>query len=248
MLRSVNNINGFKILATDGEVGKVDEFYFDDSSWTIRYLIADTGNWLISDLVLISTNALLAPKWNEKLFPVNLSKKEIEDSPKIETDKPVSRQFETDLINYYGWPNYWTGIEGPVIGAAVVPLPEETELDKSGKEKKWDPNLRSTNEVINYNIDSENGSIGHIEDFITDDNDWKIRYIIVDTRNWLPGGKKIILSVNWIEKIIWEESKVKVRLTKSEIKNSPEYNPGENISRDYEKDLYKHYNKTGYWK
>ena len=115
------------------------------------------------------------------------------------------------------------------------------------KEEHGDPNLRSTNEVISYNINASDGNIGHVEDFLFDNDNWIIRYLIVDTHNWLPGGRKVILALNWIKDIIWPDSTVNVNLTKEEIKGSPEYDPAKPAAREYETALHNHYNKTKYW-
>jgi hypothetical protein len=112
-------------------------------------------------------------------------------------------------------------------------------------EKAWDPNLRSTHEVSGYNIQAVDGEIGHIEDFIIDDETWAIRYLIIDTRNWGPGNN-ILLSPQWIESVSWSELKVFVNLTRETIKHSPEYTE-ESLTRDYETGLHRHYNRQGYW-
>jgi len=93
MLNKIKILKGYKLDSLDGEIGKVKEFYFDYKYWTIRYLVADTGNWLSDRLVLISPNALLAVNREEQNIAVNLTKKQIEDSPPLESDKPVSRQY-----------------------------------------------------------------------------------------------------------------------------------------------------------
>ncbi len=252
MLRSIKGIHGFKIKAIDGEIGKADEFLFDDHTWTVRYLVADTGNWLVDNKVLISPFSIGKPDWNKKVFPINLTKEQIKNSPKIENDKPVSRQHEIDLAAYYSWPNYWTGIMQPSVGS-IHPFPiinTKTQQEISEREKKeshGDPNLRSTSEVISYNINASDGDIGHVEDFLFDDDNWIIRYMIVDTHNWLPGGRKVILALNWIKDIIWPDSTVNVNLSKEEIKGSPEYDPAKPAVREYETALHNHYNKTKYW-
>jgi len=253
MLRSIKDMHGFKIQAKDGEIGKVDEFFFDDHTWTIRYLIADTGTWLVDNRVLISPVSIGKPDWNNKTFPVNQTKEQVEKSPKIENDKPVSRQNEIDLAAYYSWPSYWTGIMQPTVGVMnpfPVLTPKKTEKEITEMEKKKehaDPNLRSTNEVINYNINATDGNIGHVEDFLVDDESWVIRYLVVDTNNWLPGGRKVILALNWVKDILWPDSSVNVNLTKDEIKNSPEYDPSIPTEKEYEAELHNHYNKPKYW-
>ena len=117
MLRRVRELEKFKVKAIDGEIGKLHEFYFDDHKWIIRYAIIDTGGWLAEKLVLISPQSFKKLNPENKTFEVNLDKQQIEDSPDVNKEKPVSRQKETELIGYYGWPMYWTGIEGPSIGA-----------------------------------------------------------------------------------------------------------------------------------
>ena len=253
MLRSIKNMHGFIIQAKNGNIGKVDEFFFDDHTWTIRYLVADTGTWLADNRVLISPVSIGKPLWDKKIFPVSLTTEQVEKSPKVENDKPVSRQHEIDLASYYSWPSYWMGIMEPSVGsmqpypffAPNRTKPAAAEMEKS--EESGDPNLRSTNEVIGYNINATDGDIGHVEDFLAEDDNWIIRYLVVDTHNWLPGGRKVILSLNWIKEIVWPELHVKVNLSKEEIKKSPEFDPSTPTDRDYENILHNHYNKPRYW-
>jgi sporulation protein YlmC with PRC-barrel domain len=244
MLRSANELKGYKIIALDGEIGKVYGFYFDDHQWTIRYLVADTGTWLENKLVLISPHSLGKPKWQEKELLVSLTKKQIEESPDIDSDKPVSRQHEIELSNYYQWPNYWAGTSGyiPAYGY-IPPVPAPVTIEQ----EEGDPNLRDIREVTSYSIHAIDGDIGHVEDFIIEDETWKIRYLVIDTRNWLPGGRKVIISLPWIEKIVWHESKVYVNLSRNKIKNSPEYDFSIPLVRKYEEELHKYYEKPEYW-
>ena len=113
-------------------------------------------------------------------------------------------------------------------------------------EDKWDSHLRSTIEVNSYNIQASDGEIGHVEDFIIDDETWAIRYLVIDTHNWWP-GKKVLVSPQWIERVSWSDSKVFVNLSRESIKNSPEYTEESLITRDYETILYQHYKRQGYW-
>lgn len=254
MIRSTKKMHGFYIKAKDGEIGKVEGFLFDDHAWTIRYLVADTGTWLVNNLILISPVSIGKPEWNKKILPVALTKKQVEKSPKIETDKPVSRQHEIDLAAYYSWPAYWSGLMEPSIDS-MQPYPvfvsdnsKKAVAEMEKKEEQGDPNLRSTNEVIGYNIQAKDGDIGHVEDFLVEDENWIIRYLVVDTHNWLPGGKKVILSPKWIKEILWPNLYVKVDLFKEQIKDSPEYDPSSPTDREYENVLHEHYNKPKYWK
>ncbi len=188
MLCSAKTIQGYKLDCRDGVIGKAQEFYFDDKHWTIRYLVANTGNWLTGRQVLISPYALVAVNEAEENIEISLTKKQIEKSPSLNTDKPVSRQFEEDFFGYYEWPVYWSG---PNQWGYLPRLSRNrNEWDKpTSTEKAWDPHLRSTHEVNGYHIQASDGEIGHVEDFIIDDDSWAIRYLVISTHNWLPGKK-----------------------------------------------------------
>ncbi len=245
MLNKANTLKGYTLSSLDGEIGKVKEFYFDDQHWTIRYLVADTGNWLTGRQVLISPYALAAVKRAEQQIAIALSKKQIEDSPSLNSDKPVSRQFEEAYYGYFGWPMYWGG---PLMwGNYPYIVRGREQIKESAREKKaWDPHLRSTHDVCGHHIQAADGEIGHVEDFIIDDETWAIRYLVVDTRNWWP-GKRVLVSPQWIERVSWSESKVFVNLSLETIKQSPEYMEESQLTRDYEAGLHRHYSLQGYW-
>ncbi len=221
MLRQTKLLRGYKLSATDDELGKVKEFYFDDVTWQIRYMVADTMRWLPGRLVLVSPDAIQSIDEGEKKIMLNLSKEQIKNSPPIEMDKPVSRQEEVKLAGYYGWPAYW-------------------------KEAEGDPALRSSKEIINYDISASDDKIGHVDDFIFDDMNWMIRYVIVDTANFLP-GKKVLLAMNWVHDFDYERKNAVVGLKKDEIKDAPSYEPDKPIEREYEAELYDYYNQPHYW-
>ena len=188
MLSKAKTLKGYKLDSLDGERGKVKEFYFDDRHWTIRYLVADTGNWLTGRQVLISPYALVAVIKEEQHIVVELTKKQIEDSPSLDYDKPVSQQFEEAYYGYYGWPMYWSGTYMWGDYPNIVRDREKWKPTARG-EKYWNPNLRSTDRVSGYGIQATDGEIGHVEDFLIDDKTWAIRYLIVDTKNWWPGKR-----------------------------------------------------------
>lgn len=244
MLHKVKTLKGYSLESLDGEIGAVKEFYFDDKQWTIRYLVADTGNWLTGRHVLISPHALVEAIKEERHISVNLTKKQIEDSPSLDSDKPISRQFEEAYNGYFEWPAYWGGPYGAYPYAVV--RDRQKMSDNNQGEKEWDPHLRSTLEVSSYHIQALDGEIGHVDDFVIDDETWAIRYLIIDTRNWWP-GKKVLVSTQWIERVSWNESKVFVNLTREAIKQAPEYSEESLITRDYETILHVHYNRRVYW-
>jgi uncharacterized protein YrrD len=256
VLRRMEKLHGFAIVAKDGRVGKVEDFYFDDTHWSIRYLVVYTGSWLPGRRLLISPHALERPLWEEEILPVDLTREQVKNSPDIDLDQPVYLQHLAELHEHYGWPTYWAGSQmlgTPTLGAYPVIWAEAELADRgtdTGKrpaeEHRGDPHLRSTKEVAGYHVEAKDGEIGHVEDFFVSDTDWCIRYILVNTRNWLP-GRNVLVAPEWIERISWAESKVYVTHTREQVKDSPEFDPSGPLTRDYESDLYLHYNWPGYW-
>lgn len=248
MLRSAKSLDGYAIRAKDGDIGKVSEFYFDDQTWTIRYLVVNTGNWLDSRPVLIPRAVLGQPNWEGQVFAVALTRDQVEHSPDADTDQPVSRQKEIDLHTYYSVPYYWMAESG--MGAFGMSddsvFKTEADPEDAAKEEEGNPHLRSMHQVIGYGIRAQDGEIGHVEDFILDDETWSIRYIVVDTRNWLP-GKKVLVVPQWIEKIEWAGAMVAVNLERKHIEAGPEFDPSAPVNRAYEERLYDYYGQPKYW-
>jgi sporulation protein YlmC with PRC-barrel domain len=249
MQRNVNSLIGFTIGATDGEIGKVEEFYFDDETWTLRYLIVKTGGWLLGRKVLISPTALLSPDWEHHTFPARLTQEEVKHSPDIDTDKPVSRQHELELYNHYSWPyevpvgvGFYGGLGMMGMADSRIPFEEQIAAQQP-QQHKGDPHLRSTKEVKGYTLHALDGEIGEVEDFIVDDTNWTIRFLVVDTGKWLP-GKKVLIAPTWITKIQWETSTVEIDLNVETVKDSPEYDPGKPLPETYERHLYIYYGRT----
>jgi hypothetical protein len=239
MLRNLQPLASYHLGAKDGAFGKVREFYFDDQHWTIRYLVAAVDGRLAGKQVLISPFAVEQIDEPFKVVHLRLTKQQIENSPPIETDQPISRQFEAKYYQYYGWPMYWYGpsLWGPgpyPIFDGSIPDPSTNRDDHPAN-----PHLRSTGEVLKYRIHATDGDIGHVEDYIIDDESWSIRYFEVDTRNWLP-GKKVLIPTSAIQNVSWENAKVFVDLTRHAIKDAPQYHPGEAIKPGYEKQLQDH--------
>ena len=253
MLSNTSSLRGYMLRVTDGEIGNIEDFYFDDEAWTIRYLVVDTGKWLPGRNVLISPISLRSADHDGKKLNVNLTKNQVENSPNIDTHKPISRQHESELYRYYRYPYYWTGpylwgpIAYPAEFAITAPETQVREIEAAEKrESSEDRHLRSTREVTNYYVHASDGEIGHVEDFVVDDESWAIRYIIVDTKNWWP-GKKVLVSPPWIKQVSWSESAVYFDVSREAIKTSPEYDPSVRIGRDYEKRLHDHHRRPHYW-
>lgn len=246
MLRSIDNLLGFTLGATDGEIGRVYSFLFDCGTWAIRYLVVDTGRWLPGRKVLISPKVLDRPDWQDRIFRADLTKEQIRDAPDIDTDKPVSRQRELELHQHYGWTPYW----GLIHGLEVAPTPpSETEAERETAvlvESPEESSLRSTREVRGYRIHATDGQIGHLEDFILSDEEWIIRYLVVDTREWRV-GRSVLISPAWVKDIDWQQQEVWVDVPQKTIEDCPPYDPAAPVNRAYEIRIYDYYGRPKYW-
>ena len=226
MLREVKKLHGALLCAYDGDLGSVDEILFDDHTWTVRYLVVNIGGWLNGRKVLIAPPALGMLDWEQRKLEVHLTRTQVENSPSVDSDQPVSRQWETDTYDYYGWPYYW-GM-GMVGGAWYSPgligsADTATVLDPG------DVHLRSTKEVTGYTVEARDGGIGHVADFLVDDENWRIRCLAVDTRDGWP-GKQVLLPLDWIGQISWPEGSITAEATRSQIQNAPYWEPGKPFS------------------
>jgi hypothetical protein len=256
MIRSLEILRKYSIHATDGNIGSVYDFYFDDKTWTIRYLVIDTGNWLPGRKVLLSPTVFRIPDENLIRLDVSLTKDQIKHSPSLQSHQPVSRQFEHELNNYYGWQPYWLsgifsaqGFSPASVSPVYFPPDAENPAQPEPEQHKnfEDENhLRSVRDVTGYRIHAKDGDMGHVDDFLADCQSWIIRYVVVNTLNWLS-GRKVIVAPQWIDKVSWENSKVDTQFSKDQIKNSPQYDESEPPDRKYEEELYKFYNRKNYW-
>lgn len=263
MLRSMKDLEGYAIEATDGTIGQVKDFYFDDDSWVIRYLVVDTGSWLSGRNVLISPIAIGHPKWLERTLPVSITKEQVKRSPDIDTEKPVSRQHEMEYSGYFGYPYYWGGSglwDGGLYPGMLLPgyagfgSPDAARSKEDNayaqveatRHQDDDPHLRSCKAVMGYHVHATDGDIGHVQSLLIDDKSWAIRYLVANTSNWWV-GHDVLISPQWIKDVSWSDSKVSVHLTRQAIKDCPPYDSAVQLDRQREIDVHKHYGRPGYW-
>jgi hypothetical protein len=226
MLRDLQKIKNCVVQGTDGIIGTVADVYFNDQTWKIHYIAADTGNWLQGRHVLIAKESLLLPKWETGSFPASVSKLQVERGPEFEIDKPLSWQKEREICSYYRWSTYY-----PLDENALSVFPGI---------------LTSANGLKDFSLLATDGEIGKIINFIIDDMDWIVRYLVVDTAKWLA-GRTVLLSPMWKKSIDWADRMVVVDLTQEQIEHSPEYDPLAPIQREDEIQLYSHYGMPYYW-
>ncbi|MEZ4651204.1 MAG: PRC-barrel domain-containing protein [Candidatus Eisenbacteria bacterium] len=252
MLTRFDELEGTAIEAKDGDVGKVGDLYFDDRDWKVRYLIADTGGWFSSRKVLLSPASVGRFDRDEGVIHMDLTKKQIESSPPIGTNEPVSRKMEAQLVEHYDWPTYWTVLSpsmGDPIVRPVVPRPgadpqlDREDTDHGAPTSSDDRGLRSAEEVKGYDIRTMDGSIGHVDGFIYDPESWDIRYLVVDTRRILP-GKKVLIPQTMITDVSWEAREVTLATTEEHVQTAPAYEESAGIGLRDETKVATHFGRS----
>jgi hypothetical protein len=253
MVRSTRQLKGRALRARNGVIGEVVDLFFDDHDWHLRYFVVETGSWFEQRRVLIAPEALGPLDWGLHVLPVNLTMDQIRNSPGIESHRPVSRREEISLRQYYGWPIYWDplfGAEG-LATPLVAPIPAANTSEPGLTDgdapltRRPDPRLRSVNDTIGHHIEAIDGEIGHVDDFIIDEEIWRIRYLVIDTRNWWP-GKKVLVAPGWIKDVSWNHRRVSVDLTRKAIKSSPPYDAAAPWNPAYATDLHDYYQRPRY--
>jgi hypothetical protein len=236
MLRSATKIIGHRLSALDGDIGHCTDFLLDDQRWTLRYMVVETGAWLSNRRVLISPLALNKADWTSRRLVLEGTREQVETAPIWHPDTVVSAEHELELSRHYGWS--LCGFGGLPGDGPALPAVEPPALTR-------DPStLRSVKEMLGYGLQAEDGSVGHVEDFIVDDDEWTMPFLVIDSRNWLS-GRKLLLPTEWVSLIDWEERQIHVPLPASKIEDEPEYNPSAPIYGRVEERLMEEYPATG---
>lgn len=265
MLRSVKDLEGYTVRATDGLIGHVKDIYFDDEAWVVRYLVVNTGDWLSSREVLISPIAVSRPNSSDRVLPAALTKEQVRNSPDISTDKPVSRQYEMEYFAYYGYyPHYWGGAglwgtspypdtllgRGEHDKSASQPHTVQADVARVAREveqhRNDDSHLRSVNAVTRYHIEATDGGMGRVKGLLVDEETWAIRYLIVETSAWW-GGHQVLIAPQWIQEMSWPDATITVDMTRQAVKDAPPYDSSLPLNRDQEMRLHQHHGRAGYW-
>ncbi len=249
MLWDASSMKGYSIEATDGPIGTISDLLFDDTDWKVRWLVVDTGDWLPGRKVLLPLSVLGQPDATQRALSVTLTMKQVEDSPNIEADQPVSRRTEGHLYRHYRHEPYWGGGIFPLDDQMATPVLTPLGYADMGARvtddlyvaaNEGDPHLRSIAAVTGYHIAATDGEIGHAETFLLDLAGWSIRYIVVDTRNWWP-GEKVLISPPMVERIDWPNKLVHVKVDQQKIKDGPRYDPMITVDGAYDESFLTYY-------
>ena len=243
-LHRLNELQNYAIWAADGEIGSLEEAYFDDSTWTVRYLVVNSSEHLDKDRVLVSSVAIGTIDVQKQDVSVEISRSQLQGSPILPRGEGVSRKYEADYYRYFGWPPYWESRSAS--GRSPSPAEPNSHSAANAQGNESGDRLRNSAEVAGYRISAEDDEIGRAVDFVFDDKKWNICYFEIDTGRLLP-GKRVLLNPAWIKEIDWRSKNVVVDLRADDIRSAPAYDPNIDITRRYEIELFEHYAKRKYW-
>lgn len=239
MLHQGLAFKGFPVEATDGRIGSVSDFLFDETTWKLRWLVVDTGNWLTDRKLLLHPSAIDKADIQERALLVKLTRDQVEKSPIFESDEPFSRQAEQRLKSYYSVDPLWSGAYRFGNGFAP-PLTGAEGGSEDSASAPADTHLRSLAEVTGYTIEASDGGIGHVDSFLIDDQSWDVRYLVADTANWWF-GRHVLLSPSAVTMINWGLHSLTLNLTRYKIKGSPPWAATGLLDRAYEALLHAYY-------
>jgi hypothetical protein len=256
MLRSIRKFRGHSIAATDGDIGKVDDVLFDVQHWTVRYIVVDTGTWLSGRRVIVSPVAFAGVDWRTGNVELRLTREQIESSPPLDAERPLSRSDERKHFRHYGWPFYWGG--PGIWGTGVTPAELAIAADHPGVMREAaeeheealsesDPNLGSAREMLDYRLETLDGSAGNINDLLIDDEGWDIRYLAVGSGEWF-NSDHVLLAPQWIARVNETKRAVYTDLTRDDVRQGPAWDPRRPMDRDFERHLHQHMDRPGYWR
>lgn len=249
MFNSARHVATAHVHAVDGDVGPVEDLLFDDRDWVIRYLLVETGGWLVERNVLISPYSIKQPARRGPVIEVALTRRLIRSSPALDIGVPVAPEQEREFLRHYHYPAYWDGgglwALGTVPFPSLAPLPTVDRGAAAGYPAGMQ--LRSAGHTEGFEVLGVDQALGEVHDLVFDDESWQIRYLVVDTRGWWAGGREALIGLRWVDRIDWDHQQVHVALTREQLKRSPAYQDVASIHRDYEVLLHANYQRPGYW-
>jgi uncharacterized protein YrrD len=225
MMYRASEVLGLKVEATDGRIGKVDDIFFDEAVWKVRHFVVDAGGWIQEREVLIAPQAMTGISITESSIHTELSREKVENSPPLQTDLPVSRQYERFLYEYYGWRPYWVYPDG--FSLAEVYPPDTGEEKPEGRTREQGAGLegadvvpmRSWRDVSGHRVHAADGFFGHVDDLLLSPTDWSVVGVVVNTAHWWQ-HHDIVIDVSKVKDVSWENECFEVAMTSQELRDA----------------------------
>lgn len=237
-LHRLHDLTRQDLTSRDGGTSTVVSVYFDDQDWVVRYFIVRLGGSVPGREVLVPPSATRRlPHQPDSLF-LTLTRSELENAPPADSQLPASRHYELQIRSQngdrtsrpgqdstrpwdfvcFGWPPHLP--QGRLFDPTIDTRRQAPPNHPIAKAKQ--PHLHSSRTVTGYHIHARDGEIGHVEDFILEEPDWTVRYLAVNTRNWLP-GKHVLIPPARVIDLNWALRLVIVDLDRETILNAPSY-------------------------
>ena len=255
MLLRTSRLEKSHLRATDGRIGKIETFLFDEEQWVLRYILAKYGFAFLGRRVLISPMSVTGALRDSETIAVGLTRKQIKNAPPADLAQPVSRKKEAQFLSYYRMPAYWGG--AGLWGGALTPLEagslssapavDEAFAPESDLESDRESHLRSTHEVAGYRLHASEEEAGVVTDFVIEDTTWAIRYLRVETDDEIGGGA-LFISPHWVREISWIERRISIDMALEQLRDVPKVGAGGEPSRDEEEHLHDFFGMARYWK
>ncbi len=241
-------LKSFDVVGKDEDFGSVDDALIDEKDLTIRYFTVKTGNWFSGEKMYISPASIESINVNDEVITTDITKEEAENAPRLEGRELIDRTYETNFHTHYGLNPYWTGpgVWGTSFTARELAAQQPVAMPEPEEDSKGEPEIYKAKDIIRYEFAAQDDSFGQVEDLLIEEDSYKVRYFVIDTRKFF-GGKKVLISADWVENIDWIKAQIQTNVTKEQVENSPEYLPEIPLSREMEVDLYSYYNRAPYW-
>ncbi len=235
----LEDLIGYKIEAEDGHIGTVHDVLFDDEAWVVRYVVVDTGGWLLGRKVLVSPEAAHEPDEGHKTLQVKLTKQQVKDSPEVPIDPPLSREEEAQYRDHYRWPDYWDNVEAFDRNAMVNIAPEAMSLGTVAPappvappipEVVADPMLRSARVIRGYKIHcGADEDVGEVTDFVIDGQAWTVPFLVVKLKD-KDAADHVLIPASSIRRTGWKDKAIELDYESATVNSAPHFD--ETVKRD----------------
>lgn len=228
MLVNANDVLGYRIGVDGAPAAVLRDLLIGQDSATVRYLVTDSEAWLATSSVLLAPGVVVGIDRDQQMLQTGLDRALLDRAPGLPRGTPPGREHERRLHDHFGWTPYW----------------DSAGDDPAGGDR--DEQLLSARHLIGFYAQAVDGAVGHVEDLIVDLQAWQVRYLEIDTRNWVP-GRRVLVAPGWLHAIDRPNRTVALDLSRELVRSSPPYDRKAPLDRSLEENLYRHYGRTGYW-
>ncbi len=207
-MQGLKHLFGYHVRATDEEIGKVEDFFVDDRSWTVRYMLMRTGGIFSGASAVIPAACLGQPNTASRSMPVKFSKAELEGLAEADV-KPVGDEMRALCKALYGKSDDRRDRGFIRVGCT-------TNQDAAAS------SLRSVRELASYQIETRDGPCGLCTDLLADLHEWKVPYLVVNTKEFRPHGH-VLAPTTWVQEISWRDMEIEVATSREKLQHAQRF-------------------------